>query len=59
MKEEFVSRKGKMYLLSRKERKNMCKFIKKQLKKEYIRLLKSSQIAPVLFIFNFRHYRKY
>ena len=28
----------------------MCKFIKEQLRKEYIRLLKLSQTAPVFFI---------
>jgi len=43
-------RKGKIYPLSRKERRNMCKFIEEQLRKGYIRLLKLPQIAPVFFI---------
>ena len=50
MKEEFVPRKGKVYLLLRKERKEVHKFIKEQLRKEYIRPLKSSQTAPVFFV---------
>ena len=33
LKEEFVLRKGKMYLLSKKEREEVCKFIEEQLKK--------------------------
>ena len=50
MKEEFVLRKGKVYLLSREEKKEVHKFILKQLRKEYIRLSKSSQTALVFFI---------
>ena len=50
MKEGFVPRKGKMYPLSRKEREKVHKFIKEQLRKGYIRLSKSPQIAPVFFI---------
>jgi len=42
-----VPRKGKVYPLSRKEREEVYKFIFKQLRKEYIRPLKSSQIALV------------
>jgi len=37
MKEGFVLRKGKVYSLSRKEREEMHEFIKKQLRKGYIR----------------------
>ena len=37
MKEGFVLRKGKVYPLSREERKEVCEFIAKQLRKEYIR----------------------
>jgi len=36
VKEEFVLRKGKMYLLSREEREEVREFIKKQLRKGYI-----------------------
>ena len=43
-------RKGKVYLLSREERKEIHKFISEQLRKEYIRLLKSPQTAPVFFV---------
>ena len=40
-------RKGKVYLLSREERKEVCKFIKEQLRKEYIKPLKSSQMVSM------------
>ena len=39
-----------MYLLSRKEKKEVHKFISEQLRKEYIRPLKLLQMAPVFFI---------
>jgi len=50
IKEGFVLRKGKVYLLSRKEREEVCKFIQEQLRKGYIRPLKLPQTAPVFFI---------
>ena len=50
MKEEFVPRKGKMYLLLREERREVHKFIKEQLRKRYIRLSKLSQTVLVFFI---------
>jgi len=50
MKEGFVPRKGKVYLLSREEREEVHKFISEQLRKEYIRLSKLSQIVPVFFV---------
>ena len=50
MKKGFVPRKGKVYPLSRKEREEVCKFIKEQLRKGYIRPSKSPQIALVFFI---------
>ena len=50
LKEEFVPRKGKIYPLSREERGDVYKFIDEQLKKEYIRLLKSPQTASVFFV---------
>ena len=49
-KEGFVPRKGKVYLLSREEREEIYEFISEQLRKGYIRLLKSSQTTPVFFI---------
>jgi len=50
MKEGFVPRKKKVYLLLREEIREICEFIKEQLRKEYIRPLKSPQIASVFFI---------
>ena len=50
IKKEFVPRKGKVYLLLKEKKKEVCKFIKEQLRKEYIRPLKSSQTALVLFV---------
>jgi len=50
VKEVFVPRKGKVYSLSRKERGEVHKFIKEQLRKKYIRLSKSPQMAPVFFV---------
>jgi len=50
IKEGFVPRKGKIYLLSRKERGEEYEFIEEQLRKEYFRLLKSSQMASVFFV---------
>ena len=38
VKKRFVLRKEKVYLLSRKERGEMDNFVKKQLRKRYIRL---------------------
>ena len=52
MKERFVPRKGKLYPLLREEREEVHKFINKQLRKEYIRLLKSPQMALVFFVGN-------
>ena len=49
-KEGFVPRKGKVYPLSRKERKEVHKFIAEQLRKEYIRPSKLPQITPVFFV---------
>jgi len=39
-KEDFVLKKGKMYLLLREEREKMHEFISEQLRKEYIKPLK-------------------
>ena len=50
VKEGFVLRKRKMYLLLREEREEMREFIKEQLQKGYIRPLKSPQMAPVFFV---------
>ena len=50
MKEGFVLRKGKVYLLSREERKEVREFVKEQLRKGYIWLSKSLQTALVFFV---------
>jgi len=50
VKEEFIPRKENMYLLSREKREEVHEFIEEQLRKEYIKLLKLPQIAPVFFI---------
>jgi len=47
VKKEFVPRKRKVYSLSREKR---YEFIKEQLRKEYIKLLKLPQIALVFFV---------
>jgi len=50
VKEEFIPRKEKVYLLLRGEREEIRKFIKQQLRKEYIQPSKSLQMAPVFFV---------
>jgi len=50
LKEEFVLRKGKVYLLSREEREKMQAFVEDQLQKEYIQLSKLPQTSPVYFV---------
>ena len=50
IKEVFVLKKGKVYLLLREEREEVCEFIFEQLRKRYIRLSKSFQIALVFFV---------
>ena len=50
IKERFVPKKGKVYLLSREEKEEVYEFINNQLRKEYIRLSKSPQTVPVFFV---------
>ena len=50
VKEGFVLRKGKVYPLLREERKEVREFIKKQLRKGYIRPSKSPQTVLVFFV---------
>jgi len=50
MKEGFVPRKEKVYLLSREEREEVRAFIREQLRKGYIQLSKSPQTASVFFV---------
>ena len=50
LKEGFVPKKEKVYLLSREEREEEREFISEQMRKGYIRLLKSLQIMLVFFV---------
>jgi len=50
VKEGFMPQKEKVYPLSREERKEVREFVKEQLRKGYIWLLKSPQMAPVFFV---------
>ena len=50
LREGFVPKKSKIYLLSRVEREEVREFVKDQLRKGYIRLLKSPQMSPVFFV---------
>jgi len=45
-----MPKKGKENLLSRKEREELHEFIEEQLRKKYIKLSKSPQIALVFFV---------
>jgi len=49
LREGFMPKKEKIYPLSRVEREEVQKFVKDQLRKGYIRLLKSPQMSPVFF----------
>ena len=50
LKEIFKPKKERIYLLSKDKREKVQKFVNNQLRKEYIRLLKFSQILPVFFM---------
>jgi len=50
LREEFVPKKGKIYPLSRVDREEVQEFVKDQLRKGYIRPLKSPQMLPVFFV---------
>ena len=50
LREGFVPKKEKIYLLSRVEREKVQEFVKDQLRKGYIRLLKSPQTSLVFFV---------
>ena len=50
VKERFMLRKEKVYPLSREEREEVREFVKKQLRKGYIRPSKSPHTAPVFFV---------
>ena len=50
LREGFVPKKGKIYPLSRVEREEVQEFVKDQLRKGYIRPLKSPQTSLVFFV---------
>jgi len=50
LKEGFVPRKGKVYLLSREEREEVREFIQEQMRKKYIQLSKLPQTVLVFFV---------
>jgi len=50
LKETFVLQKGKIYSLSKNGREEVQNFVKDQLRKGYIRPLKSLQTLPVFFV---------
>jgi len=50
LREGFVPRKGKTYLMFRQEKEEVREFVEKQLRKGYIRPLKSPQTSPVFFV---------
>ena len=50
VKEGFMPRKEKVYPLLREKKEEVKEFIKEQLRKGYIQLLKSPQMAPVFFV---------
>ena len=50
LKKMFKPQKERIYPLSKDKRKEVQNFVNDQLRKGYIRLLKSSQILPVFFL---------
>jgi len=50
LKETFKPWKGRIYPLFKNEREEVQNFVEDQLRKEYIKLLKSPQTLPVLFV---------
>ena len=50
LKEDFVPKKRRTYLMSRQEKEEVQEFVKEQLSKGYIRPSKSLQTSPVFFV---------
>jgi len=50
LKETFKPRKGRIYPLSKNEREEVQNFVEDQLRKGYIRPLKSPQTLPMFFV---------
>ena len=50
LREDFIPRKRRTYLMLREEKEKVREFMEKQLRKEYIRPLKLLQTLPVFFV---------
>ena len=50
LREDFVPRKERTYLISKKEKEEVREFMEEQLRKGYIRPSKSPQTLPVFFV---------
>jgi len=50
LKEDFIPKKGRIYLISRQEKEEMREFVKEQLRKGYIRPSKLPQTSLVFFV---------
>ena len=50
LREDFMPRKGRTYLMSREEKEEVREFVEEQLRKGYIRPSKSPQTSPVFFV---------
>jgi len=50
LREDFIPRKGRIYLMSREEKEEVREFVEEQLRKGYIQPSKSPQTLPVFFI---------
>ena len=50
LKEDFIPKKGRIYLMSRQEKEEIREFMKEQLRKGYIRPSKLPQTSLVFFV---------
>ena len=50
LKEDFVPKKGRTYLMSRQKKEEVREFVEEQLRKGYIRPSKLPQTSPVFFV---------
>ena len=50
LREDFVLRKKRIYLMLRHKKEEVREFVKKQLRKRYTRLSKLPQTSPVFFV---------
>jgi len=50
LREDFVPRKGRIYLMSREKKEKIREFVEEQLRKRYLQLSKLLQTSPVFFV---------